>query len=222
MTTNPDIIARMEAFSRIRRVSGMRRAEVAKATGLTVGSLRIYSAPSSGKAPTWKTIEVLRAEAVKRAKAAVAKAEDALFRAEISLHTLEWMADPAGVDRLFFVYKGIPVYHVYTQQVIPLRYWYSFSPEGPTNGTVCDGEFDIRTLPGWAEGRRHTEVIAEAIDAGVVPSVVEGKSSLETATVAAEGQPKASRGNFPAVPASSRNQISPCPSSSSATVAGQI
>jgi len=52
--------------------------------------------------------------------------------------------------------------------------------------------------------------------------LVEGKSSLETATVAVEGQPKASRGNFPAVPASSRNQISPCPSSASAPVAGQI
>jgi hypothetical protein len=143
-----DIAARRVAFARVRK--GIPHAEIARLTGLSLNTVRCYSGPSSpNTAATWTAIEALQAEAVRRARKAVAKAEDTLFRCEIELQRLERMELP--------------------------------------------------------------------------PSPVEGKSSLKPVAAVAEGQPQAaSRRNFPDLRSSSRNQISPCPSTSSAAGPAQI
>jgi len=94
--TNPaDIAARRAAFNRLRK--GIAHADIAKVTGLAVNTVRAYSSPTNpDMAATWTAIEALRAEALKRARKAVAKAEDALFRCEIELQRLERMELPSS------------------------------------------------------------------------------------------------------------------------------
>ena len=93
-----DIAARRKAFQRLRRVLDMDRNELAAVTGLKPGTIGGIMSPSAPHvAATWATIDVMRREAITRAKAAVTAAEDRLFRAEIELQNLERGTGPAAI-----------------------------------------------------------------------------------------------------------------------------
>lgn len=91
-----DIEARRRAFQHLRAKLGMDRNELAALTSLTPRTVGNLFSPSSPRvAATWTTIEVMRSEAIRRAKAAVTMAEDRLFRAEIDLQNLERESEAA-------------------------------------------------------------------------------------------------------------------------------
>lgn len=92
-----NILARRDAFQHLRRVLGMNRAELSKIIGHTprgVGNL--FSPSSPNVAATWATIEVMRQEAIRRARPVITVAEDRLFRAEIELQNLEREGEAAA------------------------------------------------------------------------------------------------------------------------------
>lgn len=74
--SNPaDIAARRVAFDIVRK--GMRYAHISKVTGLAVNTVTAYANPvNPDQAATWASIELLREEAIQRAKAAIAAAEE--------------------------------------------------------------------------------------------------------------------------------------------------
>lgn len=74
--SNPaDIAARREAFNIVRK--GMRYAHISKVTGLAINTVTAYANPvNPDQAATWASIELLREEAIQRAKTAIAAAEE--------------------------------------------------------------------------------------------------------------------------------------------------
>ncbi|MCO6389937.1 helix-turn-helix domain-containing protein [Aliihoeflea aestuarii] len=166
-----DIDARRRAFQKLRKRLGMTRADLAALTGLTPGTIGNYCSPRSANvAPTWKAIGVMYAEAIHRAKAAAAIAEDAMFRAEIDLQNLERQGmGPQGLAVPVLIHEGVPIHGTFKHGMYRMRYWYSVVPCPNIEAEEAQGmTFDVRQLPGWQEGRPHIEIIEEAIDAGLL------------------------------------------------------
>lgn len=116
--SNPaDIAARREAFDIVRK--GMRYAQIAEVTGLSIHSVNAYANADNPSTPdraaTWASIELLREEAIHRAKAviaeaekeheeivrrakvAIADAEGRLRQAESHLHAIENLTRPTSL-----------------------------------------------------------------------------------------------------------------------------
>lgn len=66
-------------------------------------------------------------------------------------------------------HNGKKVYYCYRHETLsdPYTYWYN-TDVTENGGELGEFTFDIRELPGYREDRHHLEILAEAIDQGLI------------------------------------------------------